>query len=205
MKIQIDVDGNVGFNDWFDEEDAEKIADVLNALSLGFNIEIEKVDYEFSAYPILKKRSRGEKIPKTARNIFLILSNLDKKNDEVLKILGIEREKGSFVISTMGRNLQGEYIKWQKIDHKKKWKDDEERMRAFAGYFESKAKMSNNKIIKIIKKMEKDGCLQLLDEKFPECKKEFNTECISCQFGSKYIKTQADAERFSEVLNNEFE
>jgi len=203
MKLIIDVNGNVGFDGWFDEGDVDDIVDALN--SIGKGVEIDRVDYEFSDYPILQRRERGEPIPKTARNIFLILSNLDKKNDEVMEILGIEREKGSFVISTMGRTLQGEYLKWQKIDHKKQWKNDIERMKAFAGYFESKKKMSNKKIIKIIQKMEKDGCLQLADEKFPECKSEFNTECISCQFGSKYIKTQADAERFSEVLNKEFE
>ncbi len=200
FKLLIDETNSVaGFDDWFDVDDVEKIAKALSLI--GFEIDIEKVDYEFSDYPNLAKRERGIPIPKTARNIYLILSNLDKSNDEILKILGIEREKGSFVISTMGRTLQGQYLKWQKIDHPKEWANDDEKLKAFAGYFESVKKISDKGIERSINKMISKGCRRKKENKFPECKDKFNKNCLSCQFGKDYLKSDVDIDRFNGVFN----
>jgi len=196
MKLIIDVNGNVGFDDWFDETDSEKIIEGLK--SQGINVTVEKVDYEFKDYPILKKKERFESIPMTAQNIFTIMSNPDVDNDVVLEMMGIERESG-FVITTLFKKLQGEYIKWQRIDHPIEWANDEERLRAFAGFFESSVKISDKGISREIKKMETKGCLRNKTERFPECKTEFNSECLSCQFGKEHIKTEADIKRFNYV------
>ncbi|MCK4590078.1 MAG: hypothetical protein KAT77_06550 [Nanoarchaeota archaeon] len=200
MKIIIDRNGNVGFDEWFDEEDVDKLVNALK--SKGFEVNgVERSEDEFKAIPALFKKKRYDKIPLSANNIFLILSNADKHNDDILEILGIERESG-FVITTLLRKLQGEYVKWEKIDHKEKWKNDEERMKAFARYFESQCKMTDKKIENLIEKMEKEGCRQLLDDKFPECGTEFNKECLKCQFGQKYLKNDADIIRFNQVLHD---
>jgi len=196
-KLLIDTEnGLAGFEEWFEESDAEKIKELLNAN--GFDITIEEVDYEFKDYPILKKKDRFSSIPKTAKNVFTILSNLDKSDEEILKLLGIKRESG-FIVTTMSRTLQGEYIKWQKIDHEKDWKNDEERLKSFANYFESTKKISTSGISSALKKMVKDGCKRYENKRFPECETEFNDECKSCIFGKPYIKTDADIERFNTV------
>ena len=199
MKIIIDRNGNVGFDEWFDEDDINKLIKALK--SQGFEVKsVERSDDEFKSIPTLFKKKRYDKIPLTSKNIFLILSNVDKHNDDILEILGIERES-DFVITTLLRRLQGEFVKWEKIDHKEKWANDEERMKAFARYFESKCKMTDKKIEKIIEKMEKKGCRQLADSEFPECGTEFNSECLKCQFGKKYLKNEADIIRFNQILN----
>jgi len=202
INLLIDINGNAGFDDWFDEDDAEKIQEAL--ASIGKIVTIEEVDYEFKEYPILKKKERFSAIPLTSRNIFLILSNLDSDNDKILKILGIERESG-FVITTLGRKLQGEYIKWQKIDHEKEWANEAERLRGFANFFESTKKISDKKIETAIKTMTRFGCKRESESKFPECGTQFNIECKKCMFGKSYIETDADIERFNIVLNRKGE
>lgn len=135
----------------------------------------------------------------TARNIFVMLSNADKENDDILKILGIERESG-FVITTLIRKLQGEYVKWEKIDHSNKWKDDKERMMAFARYFESRVDKTDKQVQRAINIMADEGCLRFEENRFPECGDKFNTECLKCQFGKKHLKTEEDLDRFNEQL-----
>ena len=193
-------EGVAGFDDWFDADDVEKIAKALNLI--GFNVEIEKVDYEFKDEPILAKKNMGYSIPKTPENIFKIMTNRDKKPREVLEILGYGDRESDFVIVTMTDKLTREYEKWKKLDHPQEWADETEKIKAFAGYMESKQKISDKGIKNAIKKMTGKGCLRLADEKFPECEKEFNKNCLECQFGKEFIKTEADIRRFNEDLKN---
>lgn len=199
MKILIDTNGNVGFESWFDRSDLNSLKKGLE--EQGFRVEVEEVDYEFKPVPVLKKKDRFEAIPMTARNIYIMLTNADKENDDILKDMGIERESG-FVITTLIRKLQGEYLKWEKIDNTKKWKDDKQRIMAFARYFEANVNRTNRQVQRAIEQMQDDGCMQFEDNKFPECKDKFNIECSTCQFGKKYIKTQEDADRFNDVAKD---
>lgn len=204
MKLVIDRNGNVGFDEWFSENDADRILTALK--TAGFQIESEKVDYEFKHIPALRKKERYDSIPLNAENVYLILSNVDKDNEEILKVLNIERES-TFVITTLVRRLQGEYVQWQKIDHKQEWADEKERLKAFARYMESLTTKTTSRIIKVIEAMSRAGCRQLnspAEGRFPECKKEFNENCITCQFGKKHITTDADIVRFNAILGKEF-
>lgn len=202
MNLIIDKNGNAGFDEWFNERDAERIAKALE--DAGFDVMTLRVDYEFKDVPALKKKERYDPIPMTAKNIFLLLANADKDNDEILELIGIERES-NFVVTTLIRRLQGEYQKWQKLDHPVDWANEEERLKAFAGYLESRSKISDRGIVRAIEKMEKDGCLQLADEKFPECGKQFNNNCLTCQFNKNHIQNESDIRRFNMALESEFE
>lgn len=71
-------------------------------------------------------------------------------------------------------------------------------MQAFARYFESRIHTTDRQIIRAIDDMIDQGCRRDEENKFPECKDEFNEECIKCQFGKKYIKNQDDIDRFNE-------
>lgn len=137
MKLLIDCNGNVGFDEWFWEEDAEKIVQALKVIRT--DIEIERVDYEFKDEPILAKKKIYDPIPMTARNIAIILSNSEKTNSEILKLLGIERES-DFVITTRFRWLEGEFQKWEKMDNTKQWQSRQESVKAFADYFSQELK-----------------------------------------------------------------
>jgi len=135
MKLLTDIKGNAGFDEWFDSKKAKQITKALN--DIGFDIEIEEADYEFKDYPILRKKGTYATIPNSPKNIAIMLLNADLEDDVILKKLGVERES-SYIITPRIRMLQGEYVKWQKIDHNKEWKNEEERIMAFAGYFEKK-------------------------------------------------------------------
>ena len=132
MKLLIDKNGNAGFDEWFWASDATKIVEALTAVRT--DIEIEKVDWEFKDIPILAKKLRYEPIPLTPRNIVIILGNVDKDNDVILKLLGIKRDS-DFVITTIIRRLEQEYQCWEKIDLTKQWKDRQESIKAFAEYY----------------------------------------------------------------------
>lgn len=56
MKILIDVNGNAGFDEWFEKPDVKSIIEGL--ASQGINVTSEEVDYEFKSIPILKKKDR---------------------------------------------------------------------------------------------------------------------------------------------------
>lgn len=200
----IDRNGKAGFDEWFDKEDAEKVVNALN--SVGFEITTLTVDWELKPEPALEKRKSDVPIPLTPENIVKILTNRDKTNREVLEILGFGERESDFIITTKSHNLTTDYEKWKKLDHPQEWENEAERIRAFANYFDTSKKYStNNKVIKAISSMEREGCLQLADEKFPECKDKFNTNCLTCQFNKGFIKNDADIDRFNQVLKEEYE
>lgn len=140
MKMLIDPKGRVGFDEWFDFRDAEEIFGLLKGA--GFHIQLEEVDYQFKEVPILRKKDRYDSIPMTPKNIFTILNNADKDDREVLRLLGIDRES-TFVITTLIRRLQGEMVKWEKLDHKEAWESEEKKIMSFANFFAKKKDTSN--------------------------------------------------------------
>jgi len=164
MKLITDKTGTIaGFDEWFDSKDVPKIIKAIE--EIGYEIQTEQADYEFKYLPILRKKDRYEPVPRTAKNIVIMLTNADKPDDIILKMLGIERES-TFVITPMIRKLQGEYVKWQKIDHNKEYQNDIERIKAFARYVETVSKKFFDKGTKVtIKDGKVKGIITEYDKK----------------------------------------
>jgi hypothetical protein len=134
MKLLIDPKGRVGFDEWFKAED---VPIIMKAFEGKIKIEQEETEYPFHNEPCLFKPMQYAEIPMTPKNISIMLLNPDLNDDVIMKMMGIERDS-SYVITTRIRKLQGEYVKWQKIDKTKNWKNEEERILAFAGYYQKK-------------------------------------------------------------------
>ena len=199
MRIIIDINDNVAFDDYFSKDDAEKIKNFIEReLKISCEIEID-ADREFKEIPALwKKRSIRDIDWSDPRNIIILLKNEDKTDEEMLTLLGVPNRESSFVVVTRMRNVRQQFKAWAK---ELKIDDNLEMyIEKFAQIYASKQRKTDKQIIKLIDKMRKDGCKVSDSDKFPECKDKFNGQCFNCQFNKGYLKDLGDIERFNEAL-----
>lgn len=206
MDIIIDRDGNLAFDEYFGEEDAETIREFLRD-KLGIDARIVRnAERQFKAIPALwKKRNLRDIDWADYKNILILLRNEDKMDDEILELLGAAERESAFVIVTRMRAVRQRFKAWAREEHL----DDslEEHMLRFAQLYASQQKKTNKQISYDIDQMVKDGCKQLEDkgDRFPECEDKFNKNCITCVLNKHHIKDTTDIERYNQVLAEEYE